>query len=87
MSKKNRKVQTNTTMTMPTELRVWLKEQVRAIERGELDDKRRLMIVDVMENARGMKKIECAEILAEVQAEEGGGAPLSKSRCPQARAD
>ena len=69
MSKKNRKAQT-TTMTMPTEQRVWLKEQVRAIERGELDDKKRMLIVELMGNARGLKKIECAEILAEVQSEE-----------------
>jgi hypothetical protein len=72
MSKKNRnaKTTTKTMMTMPTEQRVWLKDQIRAIERGELDDKKRMLIVELMENARGFRQIECAEILAEVQAEE-----------------
>lgn len=57
-------------MTMPTELRVWLKKQIRAIERGELDDEKRLKIVSLMENSTGFKRIETAEILAEVIAEE-----------------
>ena len=51
---------------MDKQLRTWLKEQIRAIENGELDDKRRMMIVELMDRSTGSKRQEMEEILNEV---------------------
>ena len=51
---------------MDKQLRTWLKEQIRAIENGELDDKRRMMIVELMDSKTGLVRQEMEEVLNEV---------------------
>lgn len=51
---------------MDKQLRTWLKEQIRAIENGELDDKRRMMIVELMDSKTGSVRQEMEDVLNEV---------------------
>lgn len=51
---------------MDKQLRTWLKEQIRAIENGELDDTRRMMIVELMDSKTGSVRQEMEEVLNEV---------------------
>ena len=51
------------------DLRKWLKEQILAIERGELDDEKRMLIVELMDSSTGDKRKWIESILAEAQSE------------------
>ena len=51
------------------DFRKWLKEQILAIERGELDDEKRMLIVELMDNSTGDKRKWIASIFAEAQSE------------------
>ena len=55
---------------MPIELRNWLKEQIRSIERGELEDWKKYKILDLMEQSIKEHKAEIYYILLKEVLEE-----------------
>jgi hypothetical protein len=55
---------------MDTEMRQWIKEQIHAIESGELDEDKTILVLKMIEKAEGTDAYaEIATILAECEAE------------------